>query len=80
MAFPEWHCRTCQFWAPPYDEEGDEAGECRRHAPRPNKERSQQDWHEQVPTFKEAGALWPITYAHEWCGEWRQWEPPKPHA
>lgn len=51
-------CETCAYWAA---QEGDDAGECRRHSPRPR------------PT--EEAAHWPITEPDDWCGEWEDGEP-----
>jgi hypothetical protein len=59
------HCGRCRFWDP----EDEREGTCRRHAPRPagvvikvsgRKEFSYQEF-----------PVWPLTLAHEWCGEFR---------
>ena len=49
-------CSTCGWWNTEDDDNG--AGHCRRYAPRP------------VADGVATQAVWPITRAAEWCGEW----------
>ena len=55
-------CERCVFW----DRMNDHVGECRRYPPRigPNDEPDGPD------TMGPHTAVWPITFADEWCGEW----------
>lgn len=55
-------CDTCRFWS---RDEGDGCfGECRRHAPRPWKSETCDDF-DDGPTV----AFWPETANDDWCGE-----------
>lgn len=49
------YCANCIYWA---GHDGDDAGECRRHSPRPRP--------------AEEVAYWPIVEADDWCGEWEE--------
>ncbi|GAB4227873.1 MAG: hypothetical protein Kow0032_07480 [Methyloligellaceae bacterium] len=55
-------CRGCVYWQTFADnpngiEPGKEKGRCKRNPP------------EIHYSAKGAGALWPVTFAYEWCGE-----------
>lgn len=57
---PERACYLCRFWGPDADPEAT-LGECRRRAPAA------------IPVIGTsevaAGAVWPITECHDWCGD-----------
>lgn len=50
-------CSDCAYWEPI----DDDAGQCRRNAPRPR--------------AVDTGWRWPITNDDDWCGEWEADEP-----
>ena len=49
-------CAICRFWEPL--EDNGFQGQCRRHAPEP-----------QVTDSVHVLAVWPVTNAQDWCGE-----------
>lgn len=55
-------CDTCKFWE--HDEDDDE-GWCRRRAPRPYRIPLDEDGSLHITR-----AMWPLTDANQWCGEW----------
>lgn len=55
-------CATCRFWDPYYDV----SGNCQRYAPKPTLVRSRLE----VNNSDLTEALWPITSADDYCGEW----------
>lgn len=60
----EQSCGGCRYWRldRSLNEEQDRRS-CCRHAPRPLLSVSFSD-------EADIEAYWPLTYAHEWCGEW----------
>lgn len=59
----ERRCETCLWWEDSVPDLLPDEGECRRRAPVP--------WRESVETQGLGRrALWPLTFALDWCGEW----------
>jgi hypothetical protein len=56
-------CGSCRFWqfVGEAEEDAETMGDCRRYAPRPTKNDD---------LF--AVAYWPMTNAHDWCGEYAE--------
>jgi len=61
--FPD--CKDCKFFEPSESEKFP-AGECRRYAPHPGRERQDEDGHVD-PLYR----LWPKVSAGDWCGEFQ---------
>jgi hypothetical protein len=62
MSMREETCGNCLFWHS-HPHEGDELGDCRRHAPRP---RTVWEGSERQELF----VRWPLMLYDGWCGEW----------
>ena len=65
-------CQTCRNW----QSDTGEMGECRRYAPRPSVECALPTV--AVPEGEEdtsGEAVWPVTFASDWCGEYRERPP-----
>jgi hypothetical protein len=58
-------CRSCRWWD---GWPGDDAGFCRRHAPKPLPLIIVQD----EAGDDHAEAIWPITTHDDWCGEYQR--------
>ena len=61
-------CEACRYWVGlDQDERG--VGRCRRHAPRPALRIE--------PSHGMKYCDWPLTDAHDWCGEYQPQDEPK---
>ncbi len=62
-------CRNCFFWD--RTQNNFQAGRCRRHSPLIGQEAN--------PYDDEFANHWPLTGAHDWCGEFRSKDAGDPH-
>lgn len=66
------YCHSCRYWETfeehPTEAGADEAAGCHRHAPAIGNP---------VDGFKNP-AVWPQTFANEFCGDWEEYRAPHP--
>lgn len=62
------NCKTCTFRRQGQEKDGDETGECRRHAPTARTFPVR----EQRSSLQENYAQWPVVFDDDWCGEWQR--------